>query len=76
MDTNGYPNPASMVSSCQVYGVKLIPLIEPWLEPNDPYYSIEYGDLDFIKDPTAATRFKGTFTSATCLGSTSPASRR
>ncbi|MGD0059463.1 MAG: TIM-barrel domain-containing protein [Verrucomicrobiia bacterium] len=50
MDTNNYPNPPSMVSSCAVYGVKLIPLIEPWLEPNDPYYGIEYGDLDFIKD--------------------------
>jgi len=54
MDTNGYPNPASMVSSCQVYGVELIPLIEPWLEPNDPYYSIEYGDLDFVKSNSGA----------------------
>jgi alpha-glucosidase len=50
MDTNGYPNPPSMVSFCQGYGVKLIPLIEPWLEPSDPFYSIEYSDLDFLKD--------------------------
>jgi len=49
MDAANYPNPASMVSSCQVYGVKLIPLIEPWLEPNDPLEPTEYADLDFIK---------------------------
>jgi len=50
MDAAGYPSPPSMVSSCQVYGVKLIPLIEPWMEPFDSNYPTEYGDLDFIKD--------------------------
>ncbi len=58
MDTNNYPNPPSMVSSCQVFGVKLIPLIEPWMEPSDPNWSTEDGDLDFIKDNNAS-QFEG-----------------
>lgn len=58
MDAANYPNPASMVSSCQVFGVKLIPLIEPWMEPSDPNWSTEDGDLDFIKDNNAS-QFEG-----------------
>jgi alpha-glucosidase (family GH31 glycosyl hydrolase) len=49
-----WPNPPQLISTCLSNGVHVIPLIEPLLETDDPYYSTEAGDLDFIKDNSGA----------------------
>jgi alpha-glucosidase len=50
-----YPNPFGMVTNAASFGVKLIPLIEPWLEPADPLYTGESTNNDFIKANSGAT---------------------
>ena len=47
---NHFPNSPAMVSYCGAKGVKIVPLIEPWLEPSDPLYNNASVNLDFIKD--------------------------
>jgi len=53
-DSN-FPTPGAMISYCANEGVKIIPLIEPLLETQDPMYSEANGDFHFIKDNTSAT---------------------
>ncbi len=53
-DSN-FPNPAGMVSYCGAEGVHLVPLIEPLLETEDPYYAEANADFHFIKDNNANT---------------------
>ena len=55
MNATEFPNPAGMVSYCANEGVKIIPLIEPLLETQDPMYNEANTDLHFIKDNTATT---------------------
>ncbi len=54
VNTTYYPDPYGMATNAASFGVKLIPLIEPWLEPADPFYTHTYTNLDFIKDNTSA----------------------
>ena len=53
-DSN-FPNPGAMVSYCGAKGVKIIPLIEPLLETQDPMYNEANTDLHFIKDNSSGT---------------------
>ena len=53
-DSN-FPNPGAMVTYCGNKGVKIIPLIEPLLETQDPMYSEANTALHFIKDNNANT---------------------
>ena len=53
-DSN-FSNPGGMISYCANEGVKIIPLIEPLLETQDPMYNEANGDFHFIKDNTSAT---------------------
>lgn len=51
-----FPNPASMINTCNSKGVKVIPLIEPWLEPGDSaLYPEANGLAHFIKDNSGNT---------------------
>jgi alpha-glucosidase len=50
-----YPDPFGMATNAASFGVKLIPLIEPWLEPADPLYNGENTNNDFIKANSGAT---------------------
>jgi alpha-glucosidase len=52
---NNFPNPASMVSHCGAEGVKIVPLIEPIMETQDPMYSEANADLHFIKNNDGST---------------------
>jgi alpha-glucosidase len=52
---SNFPNPADMVSYCHARGVKVVPLIEPWLQPGDSFYGEANGLLHFIKDNASAT---------------------
>ncbi len=45
-----FPNPSGMLNYCDARGVKVVPLIEPWLEPGDPLHGEANGLLHFIKD--------------------------
>ena len=53
-DSN-FPNPGAMISYCGAKGVKIIPLIEPLLETQDPMYNEANTDLHFIKDNSSST---------------------
>jgi len=53
-DSN-FPNPGGMISYCGAKGVKIIPLIEPLLETQDPMYSEANTAAHFIKDNSANT---------------------
>src|SRR5208282_4346649 len=53
-DSN-FPNPAGMVSYCGAEGVHIVPLIEPLLETEDPFYGEANADFNFIKDNNANT---------------------
>jgi|APTNR8051073442_1049403.scaffolds.fasta_scaffold00006_28 alpha-glucosidase len=51
-----FSNPAGMLSYCNTRGVKVIPLIEPWLEPGDPnHYADANSNLHFIKENNGST---------------------
>lgn len=55
-----FPNPAGMISYCNARGVKVVPLIEPWLQPNDNVsptfnYSGANANHHFIKDNGGTT---------------------
>src|SRR5438552_11847883 len=55
-NSGSYSDPISMASSCSVYGVKLVPLIEPWLEPNDTtLYNDANTNHHFIRDTASNT---------------------
>ncbi|MEI6084267.1 MAG: TIM-barrel domain-containing protein, partial [Verrucomicrobiota bacterium] len=46
-----FANPAGMLSYCNARGVKVIPLIEPWLEPGDTtLYNDANANFHFIKE--------------------------
>jgi alpha-glucosidase len=53
-DTN-FPDPGGMVTHCGNEGVKIVPLIEPLLETEDPFYNTANADFNFIKDNNANT---------------------
>jgi alpha-glucosidase len=51
-----FSNPAGMISYCNARGVKVVPLIEPWLEPGDTtHYTEANNNLHFIKENSGAT---------------------
>lgn len=51
-----FANPAGMLSYCNARGVKVVPLIEPWLQPSDPnHYADANSNLHFIKDNSGNT---------------------
>ncbi|HBA85277.1 MAG TPA: hypothetical protein DCZ95_14410 [Verrucomicrobia bacterium] len=51
-----FANPAGMISYCNTRGVKVVPLIEPWLEPGDTtHYTEANSNLHFIKENSGAT---------------------
>jgi alpha-glucosidase len=52
---SNYPNPGQMAANCAAKGVKIVPLIEPWLEPGDPMYGEANGLNHFIKDNSSVT---------------------
>ncbi|MBU0678992.1 MAG: DUF5110 domain-containing protein [Verrucomicrobia bacterium] len=58
-----FPNPAGMVSYCHARGVKVVPLIEPWLHATsgDPLYSEANSNLHFIKDNGSSTVTRGIY---------------
>lgn len=45
-----FPNPAGLISFCEARGVKVVPLIEPWLIPGDPLHTEANASFHFIKD--------------------------
>ncbi|MCB1128538.1 MAG: DUF5110 domain-containing protein, partial [Verrucomicrobiae bacterium] len=45
-----FPNVPGMINYTGQRGVKLIPLVEPWLSTGDPKWGEAYGQLHFIKD--------------------------
>ena len=49
-----FPDPGGMVSYCGAKGVKIVPLIEPILETQDPMYSEANSLFHFIKDNNSA----------------------
>ena len=61
VNTTNYPDPFGMATNAASFGVKLIPLIEPWLEPADPLYNEFSSNTDFIKDNTSAQFTAGIF---------------
>jgi len=50
-----FPTASAMMSYCEARGVKVVPLIEPWLEPGDPLHGEANSNLHFIKDNGGAT---------------------
>lgn len=51
-----FPNPGGMLSYCDARGVKVVPLIEPWLQPGDTaHYTDANNNLHFIKDNAGNT---------------------
>jgi len=51
-----FPTPNAMMSYCNTRGVKLIPLIEPWLQPGDtPNYTDANNNAHFIKENNGNT---------------------
>lgn len=57
-----FSNPAGMLSYCAARGVKVVPLIEPWLEPGDTaHYTDANNNAHFIKDNGAATVTRGIY---------------
>src|SRR5437667_6661615 len=55
-NSGSYSDPISMANSCAVYNVKLVPLIEPWLEPNDTtLYNDANSNHHFIRDNASNT---------------------
>lgn len=54
MDSN-FSNPSGMISYCGNKGVKIIPLIEPILEPADPLYTEANNNFHFIKNNDGST---------------------
>ncbi|MCB1101530.1 MAG: DUF5110 domain-containing protein [Kiritimatiellae bacterium] len=60
MNSN-FPNPAGMISYCNDRGVKVVPLIEPWLQPSDPLHGEAAGLLHFIKDNAGNTVTRGIY---------------
>lgn len=50
-----FPTPTAMMSYCNTRGVKLIPLIEPWLEPGDPLHGEANSQFHFIKENNGST---------------------
>jgi len=56
-----FPNPVSMINYCDTRGVKVVPLIEPWLEPGDPLHAQANADFHFIKDNSGATVTRGIY---------------
>ena len=50
-----FPNPSGMMTYCNTRGVKLIPLIEPWLEPGDPLHGEANSNSHFIKENNGTT---------------------
>ena len=55
LNSSQFPNPAGMVSYCGAKGVKIIPLIEPVLETQDPLYTEANNNLHFIKNNDGST---------------------
>lgn len=55
MRPDRFPNPGGMLAYCHARGVKVIPLIEPWLQPNDPLYGEANSQFHFIKDNAGNT---------------------
>jgi len=57
-----FPDPAGMISYCTARGVKVVPLIEPWLEPGDTtLYNDANANSHFIKDNAGATVTRGIY---------------
>ncbi|HMO04173.1 MAG TPA: glycoside hydrolase family 31 protein [Kiritimatiellia bacterium] len=56
-----FPNPASMITYCQTRGVKVVPLIEPWLIPGDVLHTEANNNLHFIKDNAGNTVTRGIY---------------
>jgi len=56
-----FANPAGMISYCNARGVKVVPLIEPWLQPGDPLHGEANGLFHFIKDNNGATVTRGIY---------------
>ena len=51
-----FSNPQGMLTYCNTRGVKVVPLIEPWLQPSDPnHYNDANSGLHFIKDNNGNT---------------------
>jgi alpha-glucosidase len=61
VNTTYYPDPFGMATNAASFGVKLIPLIEPWLEPADPLYTDTFTNNDFIKNNSSAEFTAGIF---------------
>jgi len=56
-----FPNPAGMVNYCNDRGVKIIPLIEPWLQPGDSLHGEANAAFHFIKDNSGNTVTRGIY---------------
>ncbi|MBU1694090.1 MAG: DUF5110 domain-containing protein [Verrucomicrobia bacterium] len=56
-----FSDPAGMISYCNARGVKVVPLIEPWLEPGDSLYGEANSNFHFIKDNGGNTVTRGIY---------------
>jgi len=72
VNTTYYPDPFGMATNAASFGVKLIPLIEPWLEPADPLYNRYLHQQRFIKN-TALLSLPPASSLGTSRGSTTRA---
>ncbi|MBP7828410.1 MAG: DUF4968 domain-containing protein [Kiritimatiellae bacterium] len=60
-----YADPAGMVNYCNARGVKVVPLIEPWLQPGDTaHYTDANNNMHFIKDNGGSTVTRNIYTGA------------
>lgn len=56
-----FPDPAGMIDYCNTRGVKVVPLIEPWLQPGDPLHGEANAQFHFIKDNGGNTVTRGIY---------------
>ncbi len=52
---SNYPDPAGMISYCAAKGVKVVPLIDPWLQTGDPFYSTANSSGYFVRNNDNST---------------------
>jgi alpha-glucosidase len=53
--SSNFANPAGMISYCLAKGVRLVPILEPWLTTGDPKWQEGYQDGHFLKDSNTLT---------------------
>jgi len=47
---SNFPNPAGMIANCGANGVRLVPILEPWITTQDPKWSEANSQQHFVKN--------------------------